>query len=39
MDAFFQHHQNSIRFLYRYFDRILLNALIQPFQGSPGTPR
>jgi hypothetical protein len=32
MDAFFEHHQNSIRFRYRCFDRILLNALIQPFQ-------
>ena len=32
MDAFFEHHQNSIRFRYRCFDRILLNGLIQPFQ-------
>jgi hypothetical protein len=32
MDAFFEHHRNSIRFRYRCFDRILLNALIQPFQ-------
>jgi hypothetical protein len=32
MDAFFEHHQNSIRLRYRCFDRILLNALIQPFQ-------
>src|SRR5271155_2386060 len=32
MDAFFEHHQKSIRFRYRCFDRILLNALIQPFQ-------
>jgi hypothetical protein len=32
MDAFFEHHQDSIRFRYRCFDRILLNGLIQPFQ-------
>ena len=32
MDALFEHHKNSIRFRYRCFDRILLNALIQPFQ-------
>lgn len=32
MDAFFEHHKNSIRLRYRCFDRILLNALIQPFQ-------
>lgn len=32
MDAFFEHHRNSIRFRYRCFDRLLLNALIQPFQ-------
>jgi len=32
MDAFSEHHRNSIRFRYRCFDRILLNALIQPFQ-------
>ena len=32
MDAFFKHHKNSIRFRYRCFDRILLNAVIQPFQ-------
>src|SRR5215472_3366765 len=32
MDAFFEHHKNSIRFRYRCFDRILLNAVIQPFQ-------
>jgi len=32
VDAFFQHHQDSIRFRYRCFDRILLNGLIQPFQ-------
>lgn len=32
MNAFFEHHKNSIRFNYRCFDRILLNAAIQPFQ-------
>jgi hypothetical protein len=32
MDAFFEHHKSSIRFRYRCFDRILLNAVIQPFQ-------
>jgi len=32
MNAFFDHHKDSIRFAYRCFDRILLNATIQPFQ-------
>src|SRR5579872_5269917 len=32
MNAFYEHHQNHIRFHYRCFDRILLNGLIQPFQ-------
>jgi len=32
MNAFFEHHQDSIRFGYRCFDRILLNGVIQPFQ-------
>lgn len=32
MNAFYEHHKNSIQFSYRYFDRLLLNALIQPFQ-------
>lgn len=32
MNAFYEHHKNNIRFGYRCFDRILLNALIQPFQ-------
>jgi hypothetical protein len=32
MNAFYEHHQESIRFGYRCFDRILLNGLIQPFQ-------
>jgi hypothetical protein len=35
MNAFYQHHQDSIQFSYRCFDRILLHASIQPFlQGS-----
>src|SRR5271155_3255489 len=32
MNAFYEHHRDSIRFGYRWFDRILLNGLIQPFQ-------
>ena len=32
MNSFYEHHQHSIRFDYRCFDRILLNGLIQPFQ-------
>ncbi len=32
MNAFFEHHKDSIRFGYRGFDRLLLNGLIQPFQ-------
>ena len=32
MNTFCEHHQNSIKFGYRCFDRILLNGLIQPFQ-------
>src|SRR6266702_2106878 len=32
MNAFYEHHQNNIRFRYRCFDRILLNGIIQPFQ-------
>jgi hypothetical protein len=32
MNAFYEHHQDSIRFGYRCFDRVLLNGLIQPFQ-------
>src|SRR5438105_15651031 len=32
MNAFFDHHQHSIRLSYRCFDRLLLNGLIQPFQ-------
>ena len=32
MNAFVEHHQNSIQFGYRCFDRLLPNGLIQPFQ-------
>lgn len=32
MNAFYEHHQDNIRFHYRCFDRILLNGAIQPFQ-------
>ncbi len=32
MNAFYEHHQHSIAFHYCCFDRILLNAAIQPFQ-------
>jgi len=32
MNAFYEHHKDSIQFDYRCFDRILLNGLIQPFQ-------
>ena len=32
MNAFYQHHRDSISWHYRCFDRILLNGLIQPFQ-------
>ena len=32
MNAFYEHHKDSIRFGYRCFDRILHNGLIQPFQ-------
>src|SRR5688572_8286049 len=32
MNTFYEHHQDSIRFAYRCFDRILLNGVIQPFQ-------
>jgi hypothetical protein len=32
MNTFYEHHHDSIRFAYRCFDRILVNALIQPFQ-------
>ena len=32
MNAFVEHHKDSIRFGYRCFDRTLLYGLIQPFQ-------
>ena len=32
MNAFVEHHKDSIQFRYRCFDRVLLNGLIQPFQ-------
>src|SRR3974377_285265 len=32
MNAFYEHPQDNIRFHYRCFDRMLLNATIQPFQ-------
>src|SRR5712692_107152 len=32
VNAFVEHHKDSIQFGYRCFDRILLNGLIQPFQ-------
>ena len=32
MNTFYEHRENSIRFGYRCFDRILINGLIQPFQ-------
>ena len=32
MNAFYQHHKHNITFHYRDFDRLLLNATIQPFQ-------
>jgi hypothetical protein len=32
MNTFYEHHQDSIRFGYRCFDRILLNGLMQSFQ-------
>src|SRR5246127_4163574 len=32
VNAFYNHHQDNIRFSYRCFDRLLLNGLIQPFQ-------
>lgn len=35
MNAFIEHHRPSIRFGYSCFDRILLNAVIQPLQRPP----
>ena len=31
MNAFFEHHQDNIKFTYRCFDRLLLNGCIQSF--------
>lgn len=31
MNAFYEHHKHSIRFGYACFDRLLLNAIVQPF--------
>jgi hypothetical protein len=31
MNAFYEHHKHSIRFGYACFDRLLLNAMVQPF--------
>ena len=36
MNAFYEHHKDSIRFGYRCFDRILLNGLIQPLARESG---
>ena len=32
MNTLYEHHENSIRFRHRCFDRVLINGLIQPFQ-------
>jgi hypothetical protein len=32
MNSVYEHHEGSIHWHYRCFDRILLNGLIQPFQ-------
>ena len=32
MNPFVEHHQRSIRFQYSCFDRMLLNAVVQPMQ-------
>ena len=32
LNAFYEHHKDSIEFHYRCFDRLLLNGLILPFQ-------
>ena len=32
MNLFIEHHQDSIRFQYSCFDRMLLNAIVQPMQ-------
>jgi hypothetical protein len=31
MNAFYEHHKHSIRFGCACFDRLLLNAMVQPF--------
>ncbi len=33
MNAFYEHHKDSISFHYSCFDRMLLNATIQPFSN------
>ena len=38
MNTFYEHLQDSMRFAYRCFDRILLNGLIQSFQRSERAP-
>jgi hypothetical protein len=35
MNASREHHDDSIRFGYRCFDRLLLNGLIQSFRTQP----
>jgi hypothetical protein len=35
MNAFYEHHTSSIEFVYRCFDRILLNGLIQRCVSAP----
>jgi hypothetical protein len=35
MNPFVEHHQQSIRFQYSCFDRMLLNAVVQPMQQPP----
>ncbi|GAC1540178.1 MAG: hypothetical protein NVS2B4_19780 [Ramlibacter sp.] len=35
MNPFVEHHQQSIRFQYSCFDRMLLNAIVQPMQQPP----
>lgn len=36
MNAFYEHHKQSIEFGYRCFDRLLLNGLIQLFSSRNG---
>ena len=35
MNPFVEHHRQSIRFQYSCFDRMLLNAIVQPMQQPP----